>query len=121
MDALEVQLNKILAWDIPHAQIEHRQEAVKHIMQLPQIKEILTPKPDTTSENGAVDELLKRIESCFPENPYPESIFPMTEKEYVKEIPDSHKRTAISGFMGRYVFEATRRRFLNAIKDEFED
>ncbi|MFH2032196.1 MAG: hypothetical protein ABIJ40_16500 [Bacteroidota bacterium] len=41
MNALEVQLNKILSWDIPHAQIEHRQEAVKHILELPQVKEVL--------------------------------------------------------------------------------
>ena len=64
--------------------------------------------------------LLARIEACFPENPYSKSVFPMTEDEYVKEIPDPHTRTAISGFMGRFVFEATKRRFLKAIKDEFE-
>lgn len=41
LKALEIQLNKILAWDMPHAQVEHRQEAVKHILDLPQIKETL--------------------------------------------------------------------------------
>ncbi|KAF0148764.1 MAG: hypothetical protein FD143_2846 [Ignavibacteria bacterium] len=71
--------------------------------------------------NGAVAEILKRIENCLPENPYPESVFPMTEDEYVEAIPDPHKRTAISGFMGRYVFEATKRRFIESIKEEFED
>jgi hypothetical protein len=38
----------------------------------------------------------------WPECPYPESVFTMTEDEYVKAIPDPHLRTAISGFCGRY-------------------
>ena len=65
-------------------------------------------------------QLLARIEACLPENPYPESVFPMTEEEYVKVIPDPRTRTAISGFMGRFVFEVTKRRFIEALKDEFE-
>ena len=68
-----------------------------------------------------IADILKRIEDCFPENPYPESIFPMTEDEYIKFIPDPHNRTAVSGCVGRFVFEATKRRFLEAIKNEFEE
>ena len=37
----------------------------------------------------------------WPECPYPESVFPMTEAEYVLAIPDPKLRTAISGFAGR--------------------
>lgn len=37
----------------------------------------------------------------WPENPYPESIFPMTDDEYVKAIPNPKLRTAISGYLGR--------------------
>lgn len=35
------------------------------------------------------------------QNPYPESVFPMTETEYVKFIPDPANRTAVSGFLMR--------------------
>ncbi len=38
-------------------------------------------------------------------NPYPESVFPMTTKDYVKAIPDEHKRTAISGYCGRLFWD----------------
>jgi hypothetical protein len=38
----------------------------------------------------------------WPENPYPEDIFPMTIDEYVAAIPDPHLRTAISGCLARF-------------------
>ena len=38
----------------------------------------------------------------WPENPYPESIFPMTIEEYVDAVPDPKLRTAISGCMARF-------------------
>ena len=38
----------------------------------------------------------------WPENPYPESVFTMTEEEYIEVIPDKHLRTRISGFMARF-------------------
>jgi hypothetical protein len=41
----------------------------------------------------------------WPENPYPESVFPMTIGEYVKAIPDTRLRTAISGAMGRQFWD----------------
>lgn len=37
----------------------------------------------------------------WPETPYPESVFPMTNDEYVKAIPDEMLRTRISGFLYR--------------------
>ena len=39
-----------------------------------------------------------------PENPYPKDIFPMTTTEYVEAVPDDNMRTAISGCIGRYVW-----------------
>jgi hypothetical protein len=42
------------------------------------------------------------IYASFPENPYPKSIFPMSDEEYVKAIPDERLRTAISGYMARF-------------------
>lgn len=38
----------------------------------------------------------------WPENPYPEDIFPMTVDEYIAVIPDPKTRTAVSGHMARF-------------------
>lgn len=57
----------------------------------------------------------------FPENPYFESAFPMTTKEYAKALPDKLLRTAISGCVGRWVFQATRRRFMAAWRERQGD
>ena len=38
----------------------------------------------------------------WPENPYPEDIFPMGIKEYVKVVPDDNLRSSISGCLGRF-------------------
>ena len=37
----------------------------------------------------------------WPENPYPDDIFPMTDEEYVAAVPDEKLRTSISGCLGR--------------------
>lgn len=39
------------------------------------------------------------------ECPWPESVWPMTEKQYVKAVPDPVLRTAISGFLMRRGWE----------------
>lgn len=53
----------------------------------------------------------------FPENPYFRSAFPMTTREYTTALPDHLLRTAISGCVGRWVFQATRRRFMAAWRE----
>ena len=57
----------------------------------------------------------------FPENPYPESIFPMTDDEYVKAIPDPHLRTAISGFLGRKFWDLAEQAILEAWEEQEAD
>lgn len=37
----------------------------------------------------------------WPQNPYPEDIFPMTRPEYAHVVPEPHTRTALSGMLGR--------------------
>jgi hypothetical protein len=37
----------------------------------------------------------------LPQCPWPESVWPMTEEEYVRAVPDPNLRTAISGFLMR--------------------
>ena len=57
----------------------------------------------------------------WPENPYPEEIFPMTVEEYVKAIPDGTLRTAISGCMARFGWEVADRNFWKAYQDNVEE
>lgn len=40
--------------------------------------------------------------SWWPECPYPKTIFPMTEEDYVEAVPDPKLRTALSGCLGRH-------------------
>ncbi len=37
----------------------------------------------------------------WPENPYPEDIFPMQRESYATIVPDPMTRTALSGMLGR--------------------
>lgn len=53
----------------------------------------------------------------WPENPYPESIFPMTPEQYSKAIPDEKLRTAISGHLARFGWNVARRQFLAVFKE----
>ena len=55
----------------------------------------------STATDIAVRKLSALMERELPENPYPESIFTMTVKEYVETIPDEILRTRISGFLMR--------------------
>ena len=57
----------------------------------------------------------------FPENPYPEDIFPMTIESYVKAIPYEKQRTAISGCLGRMFFEMFSKMFEEAYLRRIED
>ena len=41
----------------------------------------------------------------WPENPYPEEIFPMKREKYVEIVPDPDVRTALSGMLGRIFWE----------------
>ncbi len=38
--------------------------------------------------------------------PWPKSVWPMTDKEYAKAIPDEKLRSAISGFLMRQGWQA---------------
>jgi hypothetical protein len=53
----------------------------------------------------------------WPENPYPESVFPMTLEEYEKAIPDENLRTAISGCLGRVFFDLVSAQIYRAYEE----
>jgi len=45
-----------------------------------------------------MQEAIKYVkENC----PWPEGVFPMSDKEYVRAIPEPRKRSAVSGFLMR--------------------
>ena len=68
-----------------------------------------------------IEIVLKRVEKCLPENPYPKDLFPMTTEDYAKAIPEPNMRTAVSGCIGRWMFDLNKRVFLENIQHEFED
>jgi hypothetical protein len=57
-------------------------------------------------------------ESCKPECPWPETVWTMTDEEYVKAVPDTHIRTAISGYLMRKGWEAHERHLREMEVDE---
>uniref|UniRef100_A0A6M3LR61 Uncharacterized protein n=1 Tax=viral metagenome TaxID=1070528 RepID=A0A6M3LR61_9ZZZZ len=57
----------------------------------------------------------------WPENPYPESIFPMTDKEYLEAVPNPNLRTAISGFLYRAGWLVATKQISEALRNYLED
>jgi hypothetical protein len=49
--------------------------------------------------------------------PWPKKIWPMTEAQYVKAVPDPKLRTAISGFLMRRGWEVAIRQMKEAQKE----
>lgn len=50
----------------------------------------------------------------WPECPWPEEIWPMTEEQYVAAVPDENLRTAISGYLARFGWERAEAKILTA-------
>ena len=57
----------------------------------------------------------------WPKCPWPKDIWTMTDKQYVRAIPDEHLRTAISGFLMRKGWEVFECQLLMAIKNKLEE
>ena len=51
----------------------------------------------------------------WPQNPYPESIFPMARKRYVEIVPDPELRTALSGMLGREFWDIASKSIWDAL------
>ena len=56
----------------------------------------------------------------WPENPYPESIFPMPEEQYLEIVPDPEERTALSGMLGRQFWDIASEAIWAAMLELFE-
>lgn len=57
----------------------------------------------------------------WPECPWPEEVWVMTDKEYVQAVPDPKLRTAISGFLMREGWKIACREILQALNAQGED
>ncbi len=57
----------------------------------------------------------------WPETPYPEQIFPMTTKDYVKFVPDPQQRTALSGCLGRLFWDIASETIWDRLKEHLDD
>ena len=54
----------------------------------------------------------------WPENPYPEDIFPMTVDEYVAAVPEPHLRSAVSGSLARWAWGVASNMIWEAWQEE---
>ena len=64
---------------------------------------------------------MKNFPEWWPENPYPEDIFPTTSKEYADIIPDPATRSAISGMLGREFWGNASRVIWEALLNAIDD
>ena len=55
------------------------------------------------------------IPKWFPENPYPEEVFPMDAEGFKAAIPDEAMRTAAAGFVGRVTWDHCSRQIANVV------
>ena len=62
-----------------------------------------------------------KLPEWWPENPYPEDIFPTTSKEYADIIPDPTTRSAISGMLGREFWGNASRVIWEALLNAIDD
>ena len=59
----------------------------------------------------------KKRPSWWPSCPWPADVWPMTQEEYVKVIPDPKLRTALSGFLMRTGWELAEKEIWKCLKD----
>lgn len=75
------------------------------------------PGSTLTAKRDAVYIVRGEKPDWWPENPYPEIVFPMTFDEYVKALPDPVLRSAVSGHLGRWAWGVAE----NMIWDRLQD
>ena len=63
----------------------------------------------------------KEKPNWWPENPYPEVIFPMPKKDYAKIVPDPMTRTALSGMLGREFWDIASETIFDRYKENLEE
>ena len=64
---------------------------------------------------------LKYKPCWWPDNPYPESIFPMPREKYEEVVPDPKTRTALSGMLGREFWDIASESIWAALRDKIRE
>lgn len=57
----------------------------------------------------------------WPQCPWPESVWTMTEAEYVRAVPDPDQRTAISGAVMRWGWRLMEKYMIEQLKEHHPD
>ena len=57
----------------------------------------------------------------WPENPYPSDLFPMEREEYATIVPDPIRRTALTGMLGREIWEIASEMIWSRIRERAID
>ena len=57
----------------------------------------------------------------WPDNPYPESVFPMERDNYAEVVPDPDRRCALSGMLGREFWDIASKDIWAALQSHIED
>lgn len=63
---------------------------------------------------------MKKLPIWWPDNPYPKSVFTATQEDYEAAMPDDVKRTSISGFICREMFNAVSQTILRRLESQIE-
>ena len=64
---------------------------------------------------------MKAKPKWWPQNPYPESIFPNQVEDYAKIVPDPKMRTALSGVLGREFWNIASNSIWDALQNHLEE
>lgn len=66
---------------------------------------------------------MQKIEkpTWWPDNPYPETIFPMKRERYPEIVPDPELRTALSGCLGHLFWDIASESIWHRLKDAVEN
>lgn len=62
----------------------------------------------------------KQKPDWWPDNPYPETVFPMKRDQYSKIVPNERVRTALSGMLGREFWDIASETIWDAVEEQIE-
>ena len=87
--------------ELVKAELSESTKALNEISVSGKLGEYVRENVALRSQNAALMDSIRGVA-----NPYPADVFPMTEAEYVRAVPNESLRTAISGLLARYGWNA---------------
>ncbi len=86
------------------------------------VGETAQPEPDAAvPEKCTLGGLRNARPEWWPENPYPESVFRMTEAGYVESLPDKARRGAVSGYLRRMFWNRASNSIFEAMQSSQQE